>query len=103
MDDDDDDDDDASASTSASASSVTGMSCEEAFAAVDVASLTSLDTASDALDDTIGSCASVVDWQTQVTAVAPGLNLDGAEAFLDARCDENDLIDDSPICEEVDD
>ena len=100
----DDDDDDASAS--ASASSETGMTCEEAFAALDVTALsemTSLDAASDVLDDTIGSCVDVAEWQAQVSAVAPTLNLDDAEAFLAARCDESDLIDDSPICEELDD
>jgi hypothetical protein len=103
---DDDDDDDASASASASGSSETGMTCEEAFAALDVTALsgvTSLDAANDVLDDTIASCVDVAEWQAQITAIAPTLNLDDAEAFLAARCDESDLIDDSPICEELDD
>jgi hypothetical protein len=98
----DDDDDDASAS----ASSETGMTCEEAFAALDMTALsemTSLDAASDVLDDTIGSCVDVAEWQAQVSAMAPTLNLDDAEAFLAARCDESELIGDSPICEELDD
>jgi hypothetical protein len=65
--------------------------------------MTSLDAATDVLDDTIGSCLNLAEWQAEVTALVPNLNLDNAEEFIDARCDENDLIDESPLCEEVDD
>jgi hypothetical protein len=95
----------SSASASADASSMTGMTCEEAFAALDVGSLgtaTELDDASDALDDTIASCVNVAEWQAQLSALAPMLNLDTAESFLAARCDASDLLSDSPICEELD-
>ncbi len=95
----------SSASATADASSVTGMTCEEAFAALDVTSLsamTDLDSAADMLDDTIGSCVNVAEWEAELTALLPELNLDEAEAFLAARCEENDLIGDSPICEELD-
>jgi hypothetical protein len=97
-------DDDASAS--ADASSATGMTCEEAFGELDVADLadmTTLDEASDVLDDTIASCGSVSDWESELSAAVPMLDVQEAEAFLDERCDENDEIDDTPICEEVDD
>jgi hypothetical protein len=98
-----DDDDDASAS--ADASSATGMTCEEAFSELsvaDLADITTLDEASDVLDDTIASCGSVSDWESELSAAVPGLDLDDAEQFLDERCDENDAIDDTPVCEEVD-
>ncbi len=95
----------ASASASTDASSATGMTCQEAFASIDVASLegmTSLDSASDVLDQTIASCGDVTEWQTALTALVPGIDVSGAEAFLDERCDDNDLIDDSAICEAID-
>lgn len=100
-----DDGDDASADASADATSATGMTCEEAFADLDVADLadlTSLDAASDVLDDTIASCDSVADWESQLGTSLPLVSLDDVEEFLDERCDENDAIDDTPICEEVD-
>lgn len=101
-----DDDADESAGASADATSATGMTCQEAFADLDLADLaeaTSLDEASDVLDDTIASCGSVADWESQLSTVLPTVNLDDVEEFLDERCDENDAIDDTPICEEVDD
>jgi hypothetical protein len=99
-----DDDDDESGSPDAS--SATGMTCEEAFEELDVADLadvTSLDAASDVLDDTIASCGNVADWESELSAAVPTLDVDEAEAFLDERCDENDEIDDTPICEELED
>jgi hypothetical protein len=96
----------AAASASTDASSATSMTCQEAFTSIDVTSLegmTSLDAASDVLDDTIAACGDVTEWQTALTALVPGVDVTGAEAFLAARCDENDLIDDSPICEALDD
>jgi hypothetical protein len=97
---------DASASASTEASSATGMTCQEAFTSIDVTSLegmTSLDSASDALDDTIAACGDVTEWQTALTTLVPGVDVTDAETFLAARCDANDLIDDSPICEALDD
>jgi hypothetical protein len=94
------------ASASADASSMTGMTCEEAFAALDLADLagvTSLDSASDLLDDTIASCGSVADWQAELASVLPLVDVSGAEAFLAARCDTNDAIGDSAVCDELDD
>ena len=101
-----DDDADESADASADATSATGMTCQEAFDDLDIADLaeaTSLDEASDVLDDTIASCGSVADWESQLGTAVPTVNLDDVEEFLDERCDENDAIDDTPICEEVDD
>jgi hypothetical protein len=98
-------DDDDDADESAEASSATGMTCEEAFSELsvaDLADITTLDEASDVLDDTIASCGSVSDWESELSAAVPGLDLDDAEQFLDERCDENDAIDDTPVCEEVD-
>lgn len=97
---------DDDADESADASSATGMTCEEAVGELDVAdlaSLTDLDSASDVLDDTIASCDSVAAWESELGAALPLLNLDNAESFLDERCDENDEIDDSAVCEELDD
>jgi hypothetical protein len=97
---------DASASASTDASSATGMTCQEAFTSIGVTSLegmTSLDSASDALDDTIAACGDVTEWQTALTTLVPGVDVTDAETFLAARCDANDLIDDSPICEALDD
>ena len=99
------DDDDDDADESAEASSATGMTCEEAFSELDVADLadmTTLDEASDVLDDTIASCGSVSDWESELSAAVPMLDVQEAEAFLDERCEENDEIDDTPICEELD-
>ena len=96
----------ADESASADASSMTGMTCEQAFGELDVADLadmSSLDAASDVLDDTIASCGSVADWESELSAAVPLLDVEQAESFLDERCDENDEIDDTPICEEVDD
>ena len=101
-----DDDADESADASPDATSATGMTCEEAFEDLDIADLaeaTSLDEASDVLDDTIASCGSVADWESQLGTAVPTVNLDDVEEFLDERCDANDAIDDTPICEEVDD
>lgn len=101
-----DDDADESADASVDSTSATGMSCEEAFEQLDIADLadlTSLDAASGVLDDTIASCGNVADWESQLGTSLPLVSLDDVEEFLDERCDENDAIDDSPICEEVDD
>lgn len=101
--DDDDDDDDGSA---------VGMSCDEAVAAIEddlgeVSSVDDLETLAtdlgDELDDTIAACDSVEEWEDEVSAVAPGVTLTDVEAFIDQRCDDNDEIDDTPVCEEVDD
>ena len=78
--------------------------CEDAFADLDVADLaglTDLDSASDALDDTIAACGSVADWEAQVELALPLISLDSADAFLAARCDANATLADSPICGEV--
>ncbi|HEX2142039.1 MAG TPA: hypothetical protein VHK28_07190 [Candidatus Limnocylindria bacterium] len=95
-DDDNGDDDD---------SSPIAMTCEEAVSDIedDVSSLTDLESITDELDDTIGACASVQEWEDAVSEVAPGLTLTDVESFIDERCDDNDRIDDTPICEEVDD
>jgi hypothetical protein len=96
----------SSASASADASGETAMTCAEAFDALnvtDIAPMTDLDTASEGLDETIAACANVAEWQAALTTLVPSLNLDGAEAFLAARCDSSDLLSDAPICDEVDD
>jgi hypothetical protein len=110
-----DDSDDASASpdgtdgavgSSSSAGTAAG-DCEDAFDDVPdlaaISSLRDLQDALDAIDESIEACDSVDDW----TAAAEGpLNLEGldtdAETFLAARCDENDDIEDTDICEELD-
>jgi hypothetical protein len=94
------------ASASADASGATSMACQEAFTGIDVTSLagmTSLDSASDVLDDTIAACGDVTEWQTALAALVPDIDVTDAETFLAARCDANDLIDDSPICQALDD
>jgi hypothetical protein len=110
-----DDSDDASASPGSTDGTVGSTSspgtaagdCEDAFDDVpDLASISSLRDLQDALeaiDESIQACDSVDDW----TAAAEGtLNLEGldtdAETFLAARCDENDDIEDTDICEELD-
>jgi hypothetical protein len=102
---DDDDDDNGDDNGDDDDSSPTAMSCEEAVSDIedDVSSLTDLEAITDELDDTIGACASVQEWEDAVGEVAPGLTLTDVESFLDERCDDNDRIDDTPICEEVDD
>ncbi len=95
---------DHSMDASADASSMTGMTCDDAVAALDptvLAEMTSLDAASDALDDTIASCSSVSDWETSVSDALPLLDLTSAETFLSGRCAANATLADSPICEEV--
>jgi hypothetical protein len=89
------------ASTDASAMTAT---CEDAVAALDLtelAEMTTLDDASDALDDTIASCSSITDWETEVGATIPLLDLTEAEAFLAGRCAANATLAGTPICEEV--
>ncbi len=95
---------DHSMGASADASSMTGMSCEEAVAALDatvLAEMTTLDAAADALDDTIASCTSVSDWETTVGDALPLLDLTEAETFLSGRCAANATLADTPICDEV--
>ncbi|HET6381177.1 MAG TPA: hypothetical protein VFH63_09155 [candidate division Zixibacteria bacterium] len=100
---------DASASAGAEGSA-TAMSCDEAVAEIedDLSSIDSVDDLEtladdlgDELDDTITACDSVQEWEDAVGAVAPGISLTDVESFLDQRCDDNDRIDDTPICEEV--
>jgi hypothetical protein len=89
---------------SADASSMTGMTCDEAVAALDptvLAEMASLDAASDALDETIASCSSISDWETTVSDALPLLDLTSAEAFLSGRCAANATLADTPICDEV--
>ncbi|HEX2194565.1 MAG TPA: hypothetical protein VHK63_06395 [Candidatus Limnocylindria bacterium] len=99
-------DTESSASADASADeSATSVTCQEAFASLDtedLSTVTSLDEASDLLDDTIASCGSVQEWQTALLTVAPMVNLDSAQAFLAARCDESDVLSDAAICDEID-
>lgn len=93
-----------SASTEASASSDASAgtaNCADAVAALDVSELTSLDVASDALDETIAGCESVADWEAEVGAAVPLLDLETARTFLAARCAENTTLASTPICEEV--
>ena len=48
----------------------TGVACEDAFAGLDLtdlAGISSLDAASDVLDDTIADCGSVAEWQALFT------------------------------------
>jgi hypothetical protein len=93
------------ASASADASSETSMTCDEAFAALDLVSLqlTSLDTASEGLDETIAACTNVAEWVAELSNLLPSLDLDSAEAFLAVRCETSDLLSDAPICDEVGD
>jgi hypothetical protein len=89
---------------SADASSMTGMTCDEAIAALDptvLAEMATLDAASDALDDTIASCASVSEWETTLGDALPLLDLSTAETFLSGRCAANATLADTPVCEEV--
>ena len=89
-------------STAASTDASAGIaSCEDAVAALDVGELTSLDGASDALDQTIASCESVADWEAQVGAAVPLLDLETARTFLAARCAANTTLAGTPICAEV--
>ncbi len=95
---------DHSMDASADASSMTGMTCDEAVAALDptvLAEMATLDAASDALDDTIAGCASVTDWETTVSDALPLLDLTSAETFLSGRCAANATLADTPICDEV--
>jgi hypothetical protein len=90
------------ASASASASGETSMTCQDAFASLDVSSLTELDSVSDSLDATIAACSDVAEWEAALTALAPTLNLEEAEAFLAARCETSDVLSDAAICDEID-
>ena len=95
---------DHSMEASADASSMTGMTCDDAVAALDptvLSEMATLDAASDALDDTIASCASVSDWETTVSDALPLLDLTAAETFLSGRCAANATLADTPICSEV--
>ena len=95
---------DHSMEASADASSMTGMTCDEAIAALDptvLAEMATLDAASDALDETIASCSSVSDWETTLGDALPLLDLTTAETFLSGRCAANSTLADTPICEEV--
>jgi hypothetical protein len=89
-----DDDDDGSA-----------MSCEDAFAALDIAEISSmsdLESIGDELDETIEACGSVEDWQSAIADVVPELDTSEAEQFLRDRCAEaDDEIAESRICQEV--
>jgi hypothetical protein len=91
---------DASMDPSTDASAGTAA-CEDAVAALDVSGLTSLDAASVALDETIASCETVADWEAQVGAAVPLLDLETAQTFLAARCVANTTLAGTPICEEV--
>jgi hypothetical protein len=82
----------------------TAVACEDAFAGLDLtdlAGLSSLDAASDLLDDTIAGCGSVAEWQAKAEAVMPLVDLETAETFLAARCDANPTLATSAVCEEV--
>ena len=92
-------------SASADASSESAMTCQDAFASLDLADISTmaeLDAASDALDDTIAACANIAEWQSELTTLVPSLNLDDVEAFLASRCDTSDLLSDAAICDELD-
>jgi len=89
------------ASTDASALTAT---CEDAVAALDLtelAEMTTLDEASDALDDTIAHCESVADWEAEVGAAVPLVDLTDAESFLSSRCAASTTLAETPICHEV--
>lgn len=95
---------DHSMEASTDASALTAMTCEEAVAALDLTALAdtaTLDAASDALDDTIASCASVADWEAELSLALPLLDLEDAETFLAARCSASPSLADTTICQEV--
>jgi hypothetical protein len=95
---------DLESSASAEASSATGLTCEEAFAALDAASLSTLNglqSAGDLLDETIGSCDTLAEWQTQLSTLLPTLDTSAAEQFVAERCAESTRIVGAAICAEL--
>ncbi len=108
--DDDDDDADGSSPSPTATDGITaaGGDCEAAFA--DVPDLTEIESLGDlqeaivALDATIESCESVDEWieQAEETLEMSGIGLE-AEEFLQQRCEESDVLDDTELCDELDD
>lgn len=94
----------SSGAASASADPSAVASCDDAFAAIDLADVVamgSLDALTDELDDTIASCGTVDEWVAAAQAVLPAIDMTGAEAFLEARCAESATLAATPICTEL--
>jgi len=95
---------DHSMEASTDASAMTATTCEDAVSALDptaLAEMATLDEASDALDDTIASCESFTDWETELGDALPLLDLADAETFIAARCAANVTLASAALCEEV--
>ncbi len=83
--------------------------CEAAFE--DVPDLEQLETLGDlhdaieAVDETIRACDTLDEWTAQAEDHLTALDVDedGARDFVHQRCDSNDDLDDTPLCDEVDD
>jgi len=89
-----------SASASASAA---GMSCDDAFAAIDLGSATSSDdltSMKDQVDTTIAACPSINDWTAALAKVAPDLPITDALAFLQQECTDP-AVSSSALCVQV--
>ena len=95
----------ASASAEMSADeSPAAMSCSEAFANMDTASVIamgSLDAASDALDSTIAACSSADEWEAAAEGALPDVDISNPQAFIGARCAEATTLAGAPLCAEV--
>jgi hypothetical protein len=89
-------------SPSASASAA-AMSCDDAFASVDLSGVTTADdlTAAKAqLDTTIAACPSINDWTAALTKVAPDVPITAALAFLQEECNDP-AVSDTALCVQV--
>jgi hypothetical protein len=75
--------------SASAAASAAGMSCDDAFAAVDLGSAKSSDDLTglkDQVDTTIASCPSINDWTAALAKAAPDLPITDALAFLQQEC-----------------
>jgi len=80
------------------------MSCDEAFASVDLSSVQSasdLTSVTDEVDTTIASCPSITDWTTALLKAAPKVSITDANHFLQDECANNMALASSALCEQV--
>jgi hypothetical protein len=91
----------AATPSASAAGSAVAMSCTDAFASVDVSSITSLADVQDKLDTTIQACPTVDDWVNAAKTVLPNVDLSQARDFLKTRCGAAPAISSSALCVSV--
>ena len=83
---------------------MTAMTCEEAWDAVpvdDVSSIDDLEAIGDELERTVEACDSLDAWLDEAASMMPAIDEGSARAWAAARCSENDTLSESPVCVEI--